>query len=166
MTPDEDRLTRHGLQLLRAHFRGDTALRDRLVGEGLDGAVPVGDGLQVPLADALGYAAVLGASMLAQTTQRPLQDVLTGLPPTSVRLVPEPAGVPWAEALEMVAAILRSNEAAGQASVAMDAPSAPNGLFSVAVSAWEELQRVTGRPATELLSAGLSAPPQYESPAG
>ena len=152
-------MTREGLALVLAYFENDDVTRDDILDRGLEQGREVQGGDELPIADAIAYSALIPATMLGQMTDRPLRAVLDDLPRRELRLVPEPATVPWQQAIDLVAAIPESLLAARRASELMDAPSAPNALYSVAVSAWTELSRLTGQPAATLLRGALDAPP-------
>lgn len=161
VTPREDRLTRQGAALLLAHFDGDSAGRDQLLGPALeDGTHPRPDGIGVDIADGLAIIAVVGATMLAQASGQTLSRVLGRLPQPSTRLLPPPAPMPWAEAIALVEAVPQSNDAAAAAAQQMDGPGAVNALFAVGVSAFTQLQSQTGADSSAMLQGVIDAPRQ------
>jgi len=160
VTPREDKLTRQGTALFLAHFSGDMAGRDQLVAGGLaQGDDGQGDG-GLALANAITYATVVGATLLAQAAGSSVDQVLATLPRAEVRLLPPPAALPWADAVELVRVVPQSNDAASVAARRMDQPGALNGVFAVGVSVYQQLQARTGRTAVDFLHAIISAPPQ------
>ncbi len=141
----QEALTHLGNMVLLGHFRGDLAGRDALVADFLiSDATSESDGGRLVLADALAFAATVGVTMIAQVSGRSFDAVLTDLDEPGVRLLPPPAGMPWAEVKALVEAIPGGGNVSRAARLT-DIPGALNATFGIAVAAIGDLARLIDR---------------------
>jgi hypothetical protein len=137
MTPEQAQSTQLGSAFLAAYLREDHEAVD-LLGEEFREDLS-------RLADSLAYVALVAATMLSKLRGSTLEAELRSAPPVRVVLV-ENFPIDWESAVRLCLGVSAGNTMMIAAATSnLDQPTAINSVFTVALSATEELARATGK---------------------